>query len=345
MEERAFGANSKGDKALLYTFTNKNGMMIGVTDLGATLHAVLVPDRDGNLCDVVLGYDSAEQYEASDTFFGATIGRNANRIGGASFTLNGKKYELDKNDGENNLHSGLDFYSFRVWDVKGRTENSITFALHSQDGDQNYPGALDIEVTYTLTDENAIKIQYHGVPTEDTIINMTNHSYFNLSGHESGSVLDQKVWIDSDAYTRADRTSIPTGEIVPVDGTPMDFRVEKTIGRDIEEDYEALTFGNGYDHNWVLNTHGEVEKIATLYSDKTGIEMEVYTDLPGVQMYTANFVENECGKEDARYQRRHGVCFETQYFPDAVNHENFVSPICRAGEQYGTTTVYKFSVR
>ena len=219
MEQRAFGANSKGDAALLYTFTNKNGMMIGVTDLGATLHAVLVPDRDGSLCDVVLGYDTAEQYEEGATFFGATVGRSANRIGGASFVLNGKKYNLDKNDGENNLHSGLDFYSFRVWKVKEQTENSITFALHSPDGDQNYPGELGIEVTYTLTDDNEIKIQYHGVPTKDTIINMTNHSYFNLSGHKSGSVLDQEVWIDADAYTRADATSIPTGEIVSVDDT------------------------------------------------------------------------------------------------------------------------------
>lgn len=345
MEQRAFGANSKGDAALLYTFTNKNGMMIGVTDLGATLHAVLVPDRDGNLCDVVLGYDTAEQYEEGATFFGATVGRSANRIGGASFVLNGRKYNLDKNDGENNLHSGLDFYSFRVWKVKEQAENSITFALHSPDGDQNYPGVLDIEVTYTLTDDNEIKIQYHGVPTKDTIINMTNHSYFNLSGHNSGPVLEQEVWIDADAYTRADATSIPTGEIVSVDGTPMDFRVPKTIGRDIEEDYEALNFGNGYDHNWVLKPRDGVGKVATLYSDKTGIEMEVYTDLPGVQMYTANFVEDECGKEDAIYQKRHAVCFETQYFPDAVNHENFVNPICRAGEAYDTTTVYKFIVK
>lgn len=232
-----------------------------------------------------------------------------------------------------------------MWKVKEQTENSITFALHSPDGDQNYPGELGIEVTYTLTDDNEIKIQYHGVPTKDTIINMTNHSYFNLSGHKSGSVLDQEVWIDADAYTRADATSIPTGEIVSVDGTPMDFRVPKTIGRDIEEDYEALNFGNGYDHNWVLKPRDGVGKVATLYSDKTGIEMEVYTDLPGVQMYTANFVEDECGKEGAIYQKHHAVCFETQYFPDAVNHENFVSPICRAGEAYDTTTVYKFGVR
>ncbi len=345
MKQRAFGANSKGDTALLYTCMNKNGMVIGVTDLGATLHSVLVPDMDGNLCDVVLGYDTAEQYEHGAAFFGATVGRNANRIGNASFMLNGKRYELDKNDGDNNLHSGEDFYSFRVWNVKARTENSITFSLHSPDGDQNYPGELDIEVTYTLTDANEIIIHYHGVPAEDTIINMTNHSYFNLAGHDSGSVLNQKVWIDADAYTRADATSIPTGEIVSVEGTPMDFRTPKTIGRDIEEDYEALNLGKGYDHNWVLNPREGVGKIARLYSDRTGIEMEIYTDLPGVQMYTANFVENEHGKNGAIYQKRHGVCFETQYFPDAVNHPNFDGPIFRAGEEYDTTTVYKFVVK
>ena len=345
MERRAFGTSSKGENTFLYTCTNKNGMMIGVTDFGATLHAVLVPDRDGNLCDVVLGYDNAEQYEEGTVFFGAIVGRNANRIGGASFMLNGKRYELVKNDGENNLHSGLDFYNVRVWKVKEHTENSITFLLHSPDGDQNYPGDLDIEVTYTLTDENEIVIHYHGVPTEDTIINMTNHSYFNLAGHDSGDVLEQEVWLDADTYTRADESSVPTGEFVPVEGTPMDFRKAKKIGRDIEQDYEALNFGNGYDHNWVLNNHGEVDKVAGLYSDKTGIEMEVYTDLPGVQMYTANFVENELGKTGAVYQQRHAVCFETQYFPDAVNHENFESPVCCGGEAYDTTTVYKFSVR
>lgn len=345
MEQRAFGANSKGENASLYTCTNKNGMMIGVTDFGATLHAVLVPDRDGNLCDVVLGYDGAKQYEEGTVFFGATVGRNANRIGGASFVLNGKRYELVKNDGENNLHSGLDFYNVRIWKVKEHTENSITFLLHSPDGDQNYPGALDMEVTYTLTDENEIVIHYHGVPTADTIINMTNHSYFNLAGHDSGDVLEQEVWIDADAYTRADASSVPTGELVPVEETPMDFRVAKKIGRDIEQDYEALNFGNGYDHNWALNNHGVFGKVASLYSDRTGIEMDVYTDLPGVQLYTANFVENEMGKAGAIYQKRHGVCFETQYFPDAVHHENFASSVCRAGEAYDTTTKYKFSVR
>ena len=345
MEQRAFGANSKGDAALLYTFTNKNGMMIGVTDLGATLHAVLVPDRDGNLCDVVLGYDTAEQYEEGATFFGATVGRSANRIGGASFVLNGRKYNLDKNDGENNLHSGLDFYSFRVWKVKEQAENSITFALHSPDGDQNYPGVLDIEVTYTLTDDNEIKIQYHGVPTKDTIINMTNHSYFNLNGHKSGDVLNHTLWLNADGFTPADAASIPTGEIRSVEGTPMDFRTDKTIGKDIEADYEPLVFGNGYDHNWVLKNEGKFDKVAEVAGDESGIHMSVLTDLPGVQIYTANFLDGEKGRDGAVYEMRDAICLETQYYPDAIHHENFPGPICKKGEKYDTRTAYRFRVK
>lgn len=343
MQQRSFGKNSKGEAATMYTFENKNGVVMEVSDFGATLYSLLVPDKEGNLCDVVLGYDDPSGYEGpAGTFFGATVGRNANRICKGKFTLNGKEYTLAQNNGGNNLHSGLDFYSFRIWDVKETTENSITFSLHSPDGDQGYPGTLDIDVTYTLTDDNAVKIDYYGVPEEDTIINMTNHSYFNLDGHASGDILNHEVWMDSDAFTRTDATSIPTGEIVPVEGTPMDFRVKKTVGRDIEQDYEALIFGSGYDHNWILNNHGELAKIAELSSDVSGIQMEVYTDLPGVQIYTANFVNNEVGKQGVVYNRRQGICFETQYYPDAINHENFPSPVCKAGEVYKTTTIYKF---
>ena len=343
VKQRSFGKNSKGEAATLYTFENKNGVVMEVTDFGATLYSLLVPDKEGNLCDVVLGYDDPSGYEGpAGTFFGATVGRNANRIANGKFTLNGKGYQLAKNNGNNNLHSGLDFYSFRIWQVKEVTENSIKFSLHSPDGDQGYPGALDIDVTYTLTEDNEVKIDYYGVPEEDTIINMTNHSYFNLNGHASGSVDDQFVWVDADTFTRNNAESIPTGEILQVEGTPMDFRVKKTVGRDIHEAYEALIFGNGYDHNWCLKNNGELAKVAELSSELSGIQMEVYTDLPGVQIYTANFVINETGKQGIVYNRRQGICFETQYYPDAVNHENFASPICKAGETYKTTTIYKF---
>lgn len=343
MKQRNFGKNKKGEMATLYTFENKNGMVMEVSDFGATLYSLLVPDKEGNLCDVVLGYDDPIGYEGpSGTFFGATVGRNANRIGKASFTLNGKEYQIDKNNGNNNLHSGLDFYSFRIWDVKETTENSITFSIHSPDGDQGYPGALDMNVTYTLTEDNAVKIDYYGVPQEDTIVNMTNHSYFNLNGHASGPITKHLVWVDADAFTRADAESIPTGDITPVDGTPMDFRVKKEVGKDIDEAYEALIFGKGYDHNWCLNNHGEFAKVVEMSADVSGITMEVYTDLPGVQIYSGNFLKEEPGKQGIVYKHRQGICFETQYYPDAINHDNFQGPVCKAGEIYKTTTVYKF---
>lgn len=343
MKQRAFGKNSKGEAATLYTFENKNGMVMEVTDFGATLHTLLVPDENNNLIDVVLGYDDPMGHEGpSGTFFGATVGRNANRIGQGRFVLNGKEYQLDRNNGGNNLHSGLDFQSFRIWKVKAVTGNSITFSLHSPDGDQGFPGALDIDVTYILTDDNAVRIDYVGVPQADTIVNYTNHSYFNLNGHASGPITKHTVWLDADSFTRTDAGSVPTGEIVSVEGTPMDFRIKKEVGRDIGEPYEALIFGNGYDHNWCLNNGGQLEKIAEMTADISGITMEVYTDLPGVQIYTANFVENEAGKQGAVYQRRHGICFETQHYPDAPNHDNFPSSMVKARAEYKTTTIYKF---
>lgn len=342
MNTRPFGLNRKGEKATLYIFENKNGMVMAVTDFGATLHSLLVP-RDGTLLDVVLGYDAPAGYEGpAGTFFGATVGRNANRICGGTFTLNGKRYQLDVNNGPNNLHSGLDFWSFRVWQVKETTENSITFFLHSPDGDQGYPGALDICVTYTLTEDNAVRIHYRGIPQAETLINLTNHSYFNLNGHDSGTILNHIVWLDADSFTRADQTSIPTGEILPVADTPMDFRTPKTVGRDIDQDYEALNFGMGYDHNWCLNNGGTFGKIATLTGDRTGLILDVYTDLPGVQIYTGNFIQDEPGKDGAIYCRRAGICFETQFYPDSVNHPDFPSPIFRAGEIYETTTEFRF---
>lgn len=337
MKTRAFG------EATLYTFENKSGMVMEVTDFGATLYSLLVPDKEGNLCDVVLGYDTPKEYMGeSNTGFGATIGRNGNRIGKATFTLNGKTYQLEKNNNENNLHSGLNYYHHRMWEVKEVTDSSITFSLHSPDGDQGFPGTFDVDVTYTLTDENELKIDYYGIPQEDTVVNMTNHTYFNLNGHASGDVLEQEVWMDADAFTATDKELIPTGEIVNVEGTPMDFRVKKAIGRDIDADYEALIFGGGYDHNWCLNNKGKFAKVIEMSSALSGITMEVYTDLPGVQMYSGNFLEKEVGKQGIVYHKRAGICFETQYYPDAINHENFPSPVCKKGEEYKTTTIYKF---
>lgn len=255
--------------------------------------------------------------------------------------MNGKTYELTANAGVNSLHGGRDYYNKRMWKAEKIEDRSVTFHLCSPKGDQGYPGNADISVTYELTDNNEIIIHYHAVSDADTLMNLTNHSYFNLSGHASGTVLKQEVMIAADSFTRADAESIPTGEIVPVEGTPMDFREYKTIGQDIEADYEALVFGMGYDHNWVLNGDG-MRVVAGMRSKETGIAMEVVTDLPGMQFYTGNFLISEAGKEGAEYKKRHGVCFETQYFPDAVHKEHFEGPVVRAGEVYDTTTVYRF---
>ncbi len=341
-EAAAFGKTKDGREAHLYTLENANGMRACVTDYGAALVSLCVPDRDGHLRDVVQGYDDVSGYEKGDASMGASVGRNANRIGGASVEINGTVYGLDKNDNGNNLHSGLSFYHKRLWKAEEYKSSRITFLLHSPDGDQGYPGALDMHVTYTLDDENTLDIHYEAVPDQDTVINMTNHSYFNLNGHDSGTVLGHKVTLYSDSFTPADEQSIPTGEIRSVDGTPMDFRGGKVIGAEIDSDYEPLKFGCGYDHNWVLKNNGSFDKVAEVVSDGSGIVMEVYTDLPGVQMYTANFLAGEPGKAGASYGKRSAVCLETQYYPDAVHHDNFPGPICKKGEKYDTRTAYRF---
>ena len=340
-----FGKTREGKEAHLYVLENKNGLKAYVSDFGASLVRLLVPDKDGTMLDVVHGYDDAAGYEKGDAGIGATVGRSANRIGGAQIEINGVKYELEKNDNGNNLHSGCNYYQKRIWNVEEQSEDQITFLLHSTDGDQGYPGALDMHVTYLLDDKNTLNIHYEAVPDQDTVINMTNHSYFNLNGHDSGTVLEHKVMLDADYFTPADAESIPTGEIRSVEGTPMDFRAGKVLGDEIDADYEPLRFGGGYDHNWVLKNGGRFAKVAEVTSDKSGIRMEVYTDLPGVQMYTANFLDDEPGKDGATYAARSAVCLETQYFPDTPNHPNFPSCVVEAGQEYHTTTIYRFSVR
>lgn len=337
-----FGTTAKGESAALYTLKNRNGMEIAVSDYGAILVKVMVPDREGNLIDVVLGYDDVKGYEKGTLYFGATVGRVANRIGGGAFELNGETYTLTQNDNRNTLHGGTDYYDKRMWKVEEADDRHVSLALHSPDGDQGFPGAVDIKVVYTLTDDNEVKIQYHAVPEADTLLNLTNHSYFNLSGHGSGNILEQEVMICGDAYARADAESIPSGELVSVEGTPMDFRSRKPIGREIGAAYEALELGQGYDHNWALNGSG-YRQAAAMWSEQTGIEMKVYTDLPGMQFYTGNFIVSESGKEGAVYGRRQAACFESQYFPDAVHKEQFEGPVVRTGESYDTVTVYQFS--
>lgn len=346
--KREFGSMPDGELVFLYTLKNENGVIASFTDLGATWVSMVVPDREGTMSDVVQGFDFAQDYIANTAHFGAPIGRNANRIGQAVFSLNGKKYQLYANDGENNLHSGPNLYHDRVWDVEtyeGELGSQIMFSLFSPDGDQGYPGNAQIRVTYTLTPDNSVMIAYSMVADEDTVANFTNHSYFNLKGHDAGDILTQKVQIFADSFTPADAASIPTGEILSVEGTPMDFRVPKPIGQDIDADYVQIQMGHGFDHNWVLNqTEDKLFLAAVAVDEESGRKMEVYTDLPGMQFYTANFLDHVKGKGGAYYERRSSYCFETQYFPDAVNKPEFPSPILKAGEEYRTTTVYKFEV-
>lgn len=346
-KKELWGNMPDGREVYLYTLVNRNGVSASFTNLGAVWVNMNVPDRDGNVVDVVLGFDSADEYLINPPHFGAPIGRNANRIAGAKFTINGKDYKLEPNNGPNNLHSGPDLYQSRLWDSEAEENDlgtSVSFSLFSPDGDQGFPGNANITITYTLTPDNSLDISYHMICDADTVANFTNHSYFNLDGHDGKDTLKQRVWIDADTYTRAVEGSIPTGEFTPVKGTPMDFTVMKPIEQDIHEDYEALVFGGGYDHNWVLNhPQGEVSLCAASESDKTGIRMEVYTDLPGIQFYTANFLKNMTGKGGAVYEKRCCYCFETQYYPDSVNKPEFQSPVLKAGEEYKTTTIYKFS--
>ena len=345
LQKKDFGKTSKEELATVYTLENEAGMQISVSDFGATLTSVLVPDKDNNPVEVTLGYDDAAGYEAGlGNAFGASVGRNANRIGGAVIEINGTEYHLTKNDGENNLHSGLDFYHGRMWKVADADDTHVTFEMDSPDGDQGYPGALDMKVTYTLDEENGLTIHYEAVPDQDTVINMTNHSYFNLNGHKSGSVLHHRMQLLSDAFTPADAQSIPTGEVCSVDGTPMDFRSTKELGAEIDAAYEPLILGNGYDHNWVLKNEGRFDKVAEVTGDESGIVMEVWTDRPGVQVYTANFLENEAGRNGAVYQKRDAVCLETQNYPDAVHQKNFPEAICKKGETYDTKTAYRFHI-
>ena len=339
---RLFGKTKKGEEITEYILKNGKGMEARLIDYGAVLTALLVPDRSGNPVDVVNGFENPEDYLENNGSLGATVGRVANRIAGASFTLNGKEYKLCANDGRNNLHSNPGSYYQRLWAAKPVGDSCVEMSVVSPDGDQGYPGKMDICVSFTLTEENGLVIRYRGVSDADTLFNMTNHSYFNLSGHDSGLVLDQKLQIFADYYTPGSPDLIPTGEIAPVDGTPFDFRKMKEIGRDIAADNEQLKNGKGYDHNYVLRGGEGVSLAAIMQSDRTGIAMEVYTDLPGMQFYSASSTNMDGGKGGCHYAQYSAACFETQFFPDAIHHENFPSCVLKAGEVFDSVTEYRF---
>lgn len=342
--KRLFGTTKDGAEVYAYAIENRNGMRAEIIDYGAILVSLQVPDKDGKLDDVVLGYDSVAEYEVNAPFFGATIAPNANRIGNAKFTIDGVEYKIDVNDGPNNLHSHIDLGAHkRIWDVK-ESEHSVTFTLNMEDMDLGFPGNKEITVVYTLTDENEIKLIYTGKSDKNTIINPTNHTYFNLSGQDSGKdILDNVVTLNCANYTPVVEGAIPTGEIAPVAGTVMDFTKGRRVGDNIDDSFEQLVLTGGYDHNFVVdNFDGNLQKIASVYDPSSERTMEVYSDLPGVQFYAGNFVGAQAGKDGAKYGKRSGLCLETQFYPDTANKPEFPSCVFGPGNDYVSVTVYKF---
>ncbi len=345
MEKFLFGTLPDGTPVEAYRMHNAHGASATIMTYGGRLLDLQMPDRNGHSDSVILGYDALESYTKDTSGQGSLIGRFGNRIGGAQFTLDGVTYHVAKNDnGVNHLHGGNVGYSARVWDAEPTGDTQLTLRLVSPDGEENYPGTLHITVTYTLTEDNALQIHYHAITDKATIINLTNHSYFNLSSTAHGDVLAHTLQLDADAITPVDELLIPTGERMPVAGTPFDFNTPKPIGRDIGADHPQLQRAGGYDHNFVLRGTG-LRRVATVYAADTGRRMDVLTDQPGVQVYSANFLTNpDLPLRGGRPQQaRAAICLETQHFPDSPNQPSFPSVVLRPGEVYDTTTVYRFS--
>lgn len=340
---KPFGVTKNGEEVRELSLDN-GVLSCGIITFGAALRTLTVPGKNGPV-DVVLGYDTLAEYENNGGFFGAVVGRYANRIAKGRFSLNGRDYTLALNDGPNHLHGGDVGYSHRVWTVEEAGADRAVLTLDSPDGEEGYPGHLRAKVTYSL-EGDALSIHYEAVSDKDTPCNLTNHSYFNLSGQGSGNVLDQKIQLFCSAYTPADGTSIPLGAVDPVEGTPMDLRAPTPIGAHIDEPFQQLEWGRGYDHNFVVDGQpGVMRPAARAYSGATGVAMEVETTSPGMQFYTANFVEDgRKGKGGAVYGFRHGFCLETQHFPDSPNRPDFPSATLKAGEKYDQTTRFRFTL-
>ena len=347
LDPKAFlSVTQQGDSTALFVLNNNNGMEVCVTNFGARIVSVLVPDRDGIMRDVVLGFDNIKDYQNVKSDFGASIGRYANRINQGRITIDGETIQLPQNNYGHCLHGGPNGWQYKVYKPVEVTRNSISFSLFSPDGDENFPGNVNAKVSYTLTDDNAIRIQYSATADAKTVINMTNHSYFNLSGNPSNPAIDHILYINASNFTPVDSTFMTTGEIASVEGTPMDFTTHKAIGQDIENPYQQLRNGKGYDHNWVLDTKGNVNELAAKLScPSTGIAVEVYTNEPGIQIYTGNFLKgNVVGKNGVAYPCRASVCLETQHFPDSPNKPQWPSVLLEPGQKYYSECIYKFVV-
>lgn len=337
-----------GNKAVkLYTLKNAAGMEVCITNFGGRLVSIMVPDKDGKMTDVILGFDNVSDYQNISNDFGASIGRYANRINQGKITIDGVEYQLPQNNYGHCLHGGPDGWQYKVYEAKQLNDNQLELVLNSPDGDSNFPGNVVAKVIYTLTEDNAVDIKYEAITDKKTVINMTNHAYFNLNGDPSVNSMNQILYIASDSITPVDSTFMTTGEMMSVAGTPFDFNTPKAIEQDVTNfDNEQIKFGKGFDHNWVLNTKGDINKLAAkLTSPITGITLEVYTNEPGVQVYTGNFLDGTVtGKKGVVYPQRASVCLETQHYPDTPNKAHWPSAVLEPGQTYKSQCIYKFGV-
>jgi aldose 1-epimerase len=349
LDKRAFGKLDDGTAIDLYTLRNRNGLQVEIINYGGAVVSLKTPDRRGRMADIVLGYDDLPGYLADQSYFGALIGRYANRIGQAKFTLNGVEYQLARNDGPNQLHGGVKGFNRVVWqarEVSRRNGVGLELRYVSKDNEEGYPGNLVVTATYILTDANELRIEYSATTDKATVVNLTHHSYFNLAGAGMGEVLQHEAKINANRFTPVDATLIPTGELRAVKGTPFDFTRATSIGSRINQKDDQLVLGRGYDHNFVLNKKGkELSLAATVYEQTSGRVVEMWTTEPGMQLYTGNFLDNVHGKEGKIYVRRGAFCLEAQHFPDSPNKPAFPSTVLKPRERYTQTTVYKFTVR
>ncbi|WP_262147513.1 aldose epimerase family protein [Chryseobacterium foetidum] len=343
-----FGKTANGEPINKYILRNENGMQVEIINFGAIITSLKVPDRDGKFDDVVLGFKNSEDYFNSNQYtYGAVVGRYANRIANARFSIKCKEYQVTKNEGNNHIHGGKQGFSNKIWNAEIlENSESCSLALHylSEDGEEGYPGNLSVKVLYTLTDENALEIEYSATTDQPTIINLTQHSYFNLSGDHSQEITDHQLQLNADHYLPIDQHSIPTSELSDVKESPFDFSSMKEIGKDINLDHKQLKLGKGYDHCWVLNGNG-LRSAGNLFHQKTGRNMEIFTTEPGIQLYTGNFLDGKFEtKTGGKNNFRTGLCLETQHFPDSPNRSSFPSTVLNPDEKYESKTVYKFSV-
>lgn len=347
-DSTGFTANIGGKLVSLFVLKNESGAQVAITNYGGRIVSLLVPDKNKHFKDVVLGYENLKSYQKKgEPFFGALIGRYGNRIAKGMFTLEGRSYQLELNDGVNTLHGGFNGFFSQVWDAKKLNNNTLELSYFSKDGEAGYPGNLTVKVVYELTDDNELKISYTATTDKATVVNLTNHAYFNLNGAGDSTITDHLLVINADGYTPVDSTLIPTGKIDPVAGTPFDFNAATLIGKRINESDQQLKYGKGYDHNYVLRKGNGLQKVATVTSPKTGIVMDVLTEEPGLQFYSGNFLtgEDKDGKGQISYPHRSAFCLETQHFPDAPNQPSFASTTLKPGETYKTMTIYRFSVQ